>query len=111
MLTNLGIGLQEDELLQWAESKQFSPVQAQALLCSDQVYSNTARKKLEFTREYSANAVQKYNNSRKQLTEEEKLHTPAVSMLKVQLNPMHQLVEKAFFASKVRWHGGYIHML
>ena len=69
---------------------------------TDQVYSNTARKKLEFTREYNANAVQKYNNSRKQLTEEEKLHHPAVGMLKVQLIPLHLLVQKAFFASKAR---------
>ena len=92
----------EDELTQWAESKGFTPTQAQALLCTEQVYTVSARKKLELTREFSANAVQRYNSSRKRLAADEKDHTPTVGMLKVQLNPMHLLVQKAFLASKVR---------
>lgn len=92
----------ETELLEWAETNSFTPVQAQALLCTEQVYTLSARKKLELTREYCANAVQKYSNSRKRLTADEQHHMPSVGMLKVQLNPMHLLVQKAFFASKVK---------
>ena len=79
----------EEYLTQWAESKGFSPVQAQGLLCNEQVYTISARKKLELTKEYNANAGQKYNASRQQLSAAEQNHAPSVGMLKVQLNPMH----------------------
>ena len=81
----------ESDLLLWAEGRGFVPVQAQALLCDDKVYTPSYRKRLLIPHEFEPGAVQGYN----------KTAADKVTPLKVFLNPMHLLVQQAYFKDKV----------
>lgn len=88
----------ESELEQWADKKGFNSTQAQALVCSTDVYPASYRKRLELAKELMANGVQKHNSNRKKAGAEGQ---PGVTMIKCFLNPMHLLVQQAYCVDKV----------
>ena len=88
----------ESELEVWASKADFSSVQAQALVCSTDIYPASYRKRLEVPKELMASGVQKHNaNSKKAGVEGQ----PAVTMIKCFMNPMHLLVQQAYCVDKV----------
>ena len=84
----------ESVLINWAEEHGLAPVQAQALLCDDKLYAPSYRKKLLHSRELEPEALQHFNKS----VPKEERATPA----KFFLNPMHLLVQQAYFKGTVR---------
>ena len=84
---------QESVLLSWALQKGFEPVQAQALLCHEQLYAPSYRKRMLIPHEFRPGACQEYN---KTVGKVEK-----VTPLKVFLNPMHLLVQQAYLEDQV----------
>ena len=91
----------EDELHQFAEEARFTPVQAQALLCSKDIYPASYRKRLELCKELMPSAAQKHNKQNKSRQLPGGKQQQAVTMAKFQLNPMHLLVHQAYFSAKV----------
>lgn len=91
----------ENDLQSWAAAENFTAEQAQAVLCSDDVYSASFRKRLEVPKELCAHAVQRHNKHRRSLSVSEQEQIPSVGMLKFFVNPMHLLVQVAYLAAKV----------
>lgn len=91
----------EDALNQFAEGAGFTSVQAQALLCSKDMYPASYRKRLELCKEVMASAVQKHNKLSKSRRLPGGEQQQVVTMAKFQLNPMHLLVQQAYFSAKV----------
>jgi hypothetical protein len=93
----------ENDIKQWAQA--FGPVQAQALLCNGDVYLPSYGETLTISKELMATAVQRYNRQKKGMPAGllEQI-IPKVNQLKFTLNPMHLLVQKAYFAYKVTCH-------
>ena len=88
----------ESQLEVWSSKAGFDSVQAQALLCSTDIYPASYRKRLEIAKELMASGVQKHNASRKKAGAEGQ---PAVTMIKFFMNPMHLLVQQAYCVDKV----------
>ena len=88
----------ESQLEEWANKAEFSSVQAQALVCSNDIYPASYRKRLEISKELMASGVQKHNANRKKASAEGQ---PAVTMIKFFVNPMHLLVQQAYCVDKV----------
>lgn len=88
---------------QWADKKGFTSTQAQALVCSTDVYPASYRKRLEVPKELMATGVQKHNAVRKRAVADGQgtEGQPAVTMIKCFLNPMHLLVHQAYCVDKV----------
>lgn len=93
----------ESDLLSWAdqEPRKFSPVQAQALLCSEAIFAQSYRKKLVIPAEWEPGEVRKYNKSAP-VDEDGKSQT--ISVIKCSVSPMHLLVLRAYYKDKVNSH-------
>jgi len=88
-----GSNPQESLLTSWALQKGFVPVQAQALLCAEQLYAPSYRKRMLIPHELRPGLCQEFN---KTVAKAEK-----VTPLKVFLNPMHLLVQQSYLQDKV----------
>ena len=88
----------ESELIQWARERGFTPVQAQAKLCHEKLYARTYRSTTEIRKEFMPGMVQMHNRSRQSTATGE---PSKVSIFKGKLNPMHLLVQTAYYKDKV----------
>lgn len=92
-----GVKPLEADLCLWAYNK-FTPVQAQAKLCHNNMYAATYRSTMEVRKEFMPGIVQNYNKS-KQVTATGE--PSKVSIFKGKLNPMHLSVQKGYLKDKV----------
>lgn len=92
-----GVKILEADLCLWAHNK-FTPVQAQAKLCHNNMYAATYRCTMEVRKEFMPGIVQNYNKS-KQVTATGQ--PSKVSIFKGKLNPMHLSVQKEYLKDKV----------
>jgi len=92
-----GVKTLEADLCLWAHNK-FTPVQAQAKLCHNNMYAATYRSTMEVRKEFMPGIVQNYNKS-KQFTASGE--PSKVSIFKGKLNPMHLSVQKGYLKDKV----------
>ena len=83
-----GVKTLEADLCLWAHNK-FTPVQAQAKLCHNNMYAATYRSTMEVRKEFMPGIVQNYNKS-KQFTASGE--PSKVSIFKGKRNPMHRSV-------------------
>ena len=83
----------ETDLQQWANERSLSPMQAQALLCDSSLFANSFRAKLLLPHVFQPGLVQGYNKSAAACDK--------VTQFKVWLNPMHLMVQEAYFKAKV----------
>ncbi|DBA79818.1 TPA: hypothetical protein ACH3X1_008478 [Trebouxia sp. C0004] len=91
-----GVKFLEADLCVWAHNK-FTPLQAQAKLCHNNMYAATYRSTMEVRKEFMPGIVQNYNKS-KQVTATGQ--PSKVSIFKGKLNPMHLSVHKDYLNDK-----------